>query len=82
MVYPNAQLERELNGMRGSGVDLSAKQAEVDAAKRRAQDAHQRWLEAQRYGLELHLSMSYLWQFLVCVNCTASAIMHCLCQGV
>jgi hypothetical protein len=44
-----AQLERELAGLRHSGVDLRAKQAEVDAAKRRAQEAHQRMMEAERY---------------------------------
>ena len=44
------QLERELAGMRNSGVDLRTKQAEVEAAKRRAQEMQQRLMEAERCG--------------------------------
>ena len=36
--------------MRNSGVDLRTKQAEVEAAKRRAQEMQQRLMEAERCG--------------------------------
>ena len=42
------QLERELTTMRSNGVDLRAKQAEVDAAKRRAEEAHEALIAAEK----------------------------------
>ncbi len=42
------QLERELEGMRTSGVDLRAKQAEVDAAKRNVEETHDALIAAQK----------------------------------
>ena len=45
------QLERELAGMRNSGVDLRAKQAEIDAARRRAAEAQEALVAAQRCAL-------------------------------
>ena len=42
------QLERELEGMRTRGVDLSAKQQEIEVARRAAKDAELRYREAHK----------------------------------
>jgi chromosome segregation ATPase len=43
-----AELERELNNMRTRGVDLSAKQQEIEAARRAANEAEMRYREAHK----------------------------------
>ena len=43
-----SQLERELAGMRTTGVDLRQKQAEIDAARRSAAEAQEALVAAQR----------------------------------
>ncbi|BDA50283.1 hypothetical protein COCOBI_15-4120 [Coccomyxa sp. Obi] len=43
-----AELERELEGMRTRGVDLSAKQQEIEVARRSAKDAEMRYHEAHK----------------------------------
>ncbi|CAL8465211.1 g4746 [Coccomyxa elongata] len=43
-----AELERELEGMRTRGVDLSAKQQEIEVARRAAKDADLRYQEAHK----------------------------------
>lgn len=53
------QLERELEGLRTRGGDLSAKQQEIEVARRAAKDAEMRYHEAHKYVITY--SPSFMW---------------------
>lgn len=69
MCYRAVQLERELEGMRTRGVDLSAKQQEIEVARRAAKDAELHYHEAHKCVVitpveSSFLSKGFVWQCL------------------
>lgn len=60
MCYRAVQLERELEGMRTRGVDLSAKQQEIEVARRAAKDADLHYHEAHKCVVITPVESSFL----------------------